>query len=506
MSGTYNTANTANTADNTDHPMFMFTGQKSEFGMSVFSNPRAQETYKYQEDEYKKKYALKQAYDKQEFLRRMRVDIRREYLTRKKQVKCLQQDAAVDFRNAEMSLQEHYSTQGQQQSWKIRAVDICAPLVSEITLPNGDLLDLKTFQADSEFVKVVDFHKSLIHRQNESERQWREQEAANQAAWGQGIVALGEWYDQSPPTSADEEEEEDDGSAINKRGAFGGCYDDNQDDAETETNALNSNNKWGLPMSAEEREILEKGEAAQNQRSEDPSCYYTFINTHDAIDHATWVLASIQERQATAGMTEEEREAHYREIQRRAYSDDEEEEEQRWIENTDGLWDEEAIADEADYRRELAQMKTNGDGDDYADVKQLEVVKVPEPKERVTASAAGGMISAQKKAVAGAAAKARIAKQQRKKQQKQTKQFVPLQVTANTNHTNEVTVTLSTNKLEINLPKKHLQNATREAMKLHNRKWNRINAAQKRMTPRGTTVANIPQPNFDGHSDSDGGY
>jgi hypothetical protein len=43
-------------------------------------------------------------------------------------------------------------------------------------------------------------------------------------------------------------------------------------------------------------------------------------------------------------------------------------------------------------------------------------------------------------------------------------------------------------------------------MKLHNQKWNRINAAQKRMTPRGTTVANIPQPNFDGHSDSDGGY
>ena len=490
MSRNYKTANTAdNTTDNTD---FMFTGEMSEFGMRVFSNPRAQETYKHQEDEYKKKYTLKKAYDKQEFLRRMRVDIRREYLTRKKQVKCLQQDAAVDFRNAEMSLQEHYSTQGQRQSWKIRGVDICAPLVSEVTLPNGDLLDLKAFQADSEFVKVVDFHKSLIHRQIESERQWREEQAANQSAWG--------WFNQPPPTSADEEEEED-GSAVNKRGAFGGCYDDND---ETETETLNSNNKWGLPMSAEEREILEKGEAAQNQRSEDPSCYYTFINTHDAIDHAAWVLESIQERQATAGMTEEEREAHYREIQRRAYSDDEEEEEQRWIENTDGLWDEEAIADEAEYRRELAQMKTNGDGDDYADVKQLEVVKVPEPKERVTASAAGGMISAQKKAAAGAAAKARIVKQQRKKQQKQTKQFVPLQVAANTNHTNEVTVTLSTNKLEINLPKTHLQNATREAMKLHNQKWNRINAAQKRMTPRGTTVANIiPQPNFDDHSDSD---
>ena len=493
MSGNYETANTANTANNTADQIF--TKGTSEFGMPVFSDPHTQETYKRLEDGYKKKYDLKQAYDKQEFLRRMRVDTRREYLTRKKQLKTLQTHAAVDFRNAEMSLQEHYASSNQGEApYRIRGIDICAPLVSQIPLGYGEVLDLKAFHAKSEFSKVVDFHNSLS------------QQIESELRWGQGVVEFSEWFNQSPPTSADEEEEES-GSAVNKRGAFGGCYDDNQDDDETDTDALNSNNKWGLPMSAEEREILEKGEAAQNQRSEDPSCYYTFVNTHDAIDHAAWVFNSIQERQATAGMTEEEREAHYREIQRRAYSDDEEEEEQRWIENTrnsdGGLWDEEAIADEAEYRRELAQMKNNGDGDDYADVQQLEVVKVTEPKERITASsAAGGMISAQKKAVAGAAAKARIAKQQLRKKTK----FVPLKVTENSNRTNEVTATLSANKLEINLPKKHLQSATREAMKQHNQKWNRINAGQKHIGARGTKVAHMPEPKFYGGSDSDGGY
>ena len=448
MSGNYETAN--NTAKQ------VFTKEMSEFGMRVFSDPHTQETYKHFEDEYRKKYILKQAYDQQEFLRRMRVDIRREYLTRKKQVKTLQTHAAVDFRNAEISLQEHYASSNQgEEPYRIRGINICAPLMSEIALGCGEVLDLKAFHAESEFAKVVDLHNSL-REQTESELRWE-----------QGIVALSEWYDQSPPTSADEEEEEkESGSAVNKRGAFGGCYDDN------ETNALNPNNKWGLPMTAEEREILEKGEAAQTQRTEDPSCYYTFVNTHDAIDHAAWVLDSIQERQATAGMTEEERER----AQQAA-------EQQRWIENTrnsdDGLWDEEAIADEADYRRELAQMKTNGDGDDYADVQQLEVVKVTEPKERFTSSSAGGgMLSAQKKAVAGAAEKARKAKQQLRKKAK----FVPLKVTENSNRTNEVTAILSANKLEINLPNKHLQNATREAMKQHNR----INAAQKRIGAHGS--------------------
>ncbi len=140
-------------------------------------------------------------------------------------------------------------------------------------------------------------------------------------------------------------------------------------------------------------------------------------------------------------------------------------------------------------------MKLNGD---HPDVQQLEDIEVAEPKERFTASAGGGMLSAQKKAAAGAAAKAakvRIAKQQEKKQQKK---FVPLQITDNTNRTNEVTAILSANKLEINLPKKKLLNATREAKKHHNQKWNHVNAQNKQSAARGTRIANIPEPRFDG--------
>ena len=118
--------NTANTANNYQ----TFTGETSEFGMRVFSDPTRQSIYKLHEDEYKKKCTLKQAYDKQELLRKMRTYMRREYLTRKKQIKNLQTDAAVDFRNAEMSLQEHYaSTRAKGQRYITSRIDICAPLV-----------------------------------------------------------------------------------------------------------------------------------------------------------------------------------------------------------------------------------------------------------------------------------------------------------------------------------------------------------------------------------------
>jgi hypothetical protein len=169
--------------------------------------------------------------------------------------------------------------------------------------------------------------------------------------------------------------------------------------------------------------------------------------------------------------------------------------------DSDGeTWDEEAIADEAEHRREVAQMKLDGD---HPDVQQLEDIdiEVMEPRERFTASSAAGggsMLSAQKKAAAGAAAKAakaRIAKQQQKKQQKK---FVPVQITDNTNRTNEVTAILTANKLEINLHKKKLQNASREAVKSHNQKWNRVNALAKQSGARGTRIANIPEPRFDG--------
>lgn len=245
MSGIYNTANTTKTNDNQ-----IFTGERSEFGLPVFSDPHTQATYRNFEDEYKKKHILKQAYDKQEFLRRMHADIKREYLTRKKQVKLLQKDAAVDFRNAEFSLQEHYAGARAHESqfhYGVSAVDINAPLVSQVTLPDGQLLNLKTFRADSEFAKVVEMHKNLIEERNESYRQWieqeqrrREWEAANTTgSWGQWMQRQPQQDPSTPrcnqrlapPCWDPNFSTYESGSAATRhRGAFGGCYDYNTDE------------------------------------------------------------------------------------------------------------------------------------------------------------------------------------------------------------------------------------------------------------------------------------
>jgi hypothetical protein len=169
-------------------------------------------------------------------------------------------------------------------------------------------------------------------------------------------------------------------------------------------------------------------------------------------------------------------------------------------------------------------MKLNDDMtytcDDHPDVQQLEVVTITEPKARITASAASsGAISAQKKAAAGAAkkaAKARQAKQELKKKEK----FVPFKITANTNRVpvprskeccdmedwsgseddvEQTTATATTTllyhgKAQVNLPKKNLQNVSREGKRRHIAIWRRIEAAEKHASARGTRIANIPEP------------
>ena len=121
-----------------------------------------------------------------------------------------------------------------------------------------------------------------------------------------------------------------------------------------------------------------------------------------------------------------------------------------------------------------------------------------EPKERHASSSAftatTNVISAQKKAAAGAAAKAAKARITKQEQKKQQRKFVPVQVSINTNHGNEVTATLTASKVEINLPKKNLQGASREAVKRHNQKWIRVNALAKQSGARGTKIATLPDP------------
>jgi hypothetical protein len=511
MSGT--TTNAPNTTKNYDAEIF--TGEKSEFGMPVFSDPHRQATYEHHETRYKKTYALKQAYDKQEFLRKMRTDIRREYMTRKKQVKQLQCDAAVDFRNAEMSLQEHYASASAQgyEPWRIHGVDICAPLVSQIQLPSGETLDLKTLSCDTEFAKVRGVHEDLRLDQLESIRIWeeeqqrqREYEATNEASWNRWTQqqyhqrsayeprsgAFGGCYDEEHYPDEHDNGNNDNGNDSssydseydgifpdypreynyereireaeearlqqqNKRPSHvPGCvnprcvscccdnevgyevgYENNawsDDESEPEEEILDSNNKWNLPMTEEEKTILENGEEAERQLEECPEDLCV-SGADVTISRAERMLELLKERAAI--------------------------EEQKAMEIPDCP----PIHDE------------------------------PAP---ASASTGGGMISAQKKAAAGAAAKAAKARQVKQQQKKQQKKFVPLQVTDNTNRANEVTAILTANKLEINLPKKKLLNATREAKKRHNQKWNHTNTECKQIAARGTRISNIPEPRFDG--------
>ena len=387
MSG--NTANTANTANNYQ----TFTGETSEFGMRVFSDPTRQALYKLHEDEYKKKYSLKQAYDKQELLRKMRADTKREYLTRKKQLKRLQTDAAVDFRNAEMSLQEHYAyARAKGQRYIVRGIDITAPLVSHVMLHTGEIFDIKAFSTATEFKKVVELH-TILDQESENERNWMEwQQAQNQNAQEYS------WC-QTPPSSSSSRQ----------------------------------------VVATRDISDLVVADPANFGNCDGGNCNCDL---------------------------EEEEEGY-------EYSDDED-----------------------DYEYYDHTEDQDHDHDHVESEPTCDDIPAFEPKERhasIPIAATNTIISAKKKAAAGAA-KARIAKQQKKRQQQQQqkgKKFVPLQVTENTNHTNEVTAVLTANKLEINMSKKTLQNASREAKKHYKQKWNQTNAAAKQINARGTKIPEI---------------
>ena len=442
----------------------ILTDQRSEFGMYKFADPHRQATYEHHETRFKKMKEVKMAYDKQELLRKMRADIKREYLTRKKQMKRLQMDAAVDFRNAESSLQKHYATEDADHPY-IHGVDINAPLVSQIQLPNDGILDLKTFDANHEFAKVRQIHEDLRCDQEEQEqeqRQWWEAEAEALAKWEQRNYEQRRPY--APRGEEQQQQQEEEQPGRYGDGGYCGCGD------------LECSDCYSYGGENDDKDSYDSNYCAEFG-------YYP----REYNCEREWREA--EEAQAA--------------------------EQQRWEENTrnsDGeTWDEEARADEAEHRREVAQMRLNDDMtyacDDHPDVLQLEVVEVTEPKERITASAASsGGISAQKKAAAGAAkkaAKARQAKQELKKKAK----FVPIKITMNTNRVpvskegsdaeqqqTTTTTLLYQGKAQVNLPKKNLQNASREDKRRHIAKWRRIETAEKHASARGTRIANISEP------------
>jgi len=219
---------TEDDTDDTDTKYQMFTGETSDFGMQVFSDPRTQANFKYCEDKYKKILDLKHAHDAQVLLSKMRIDIRREYLTRKKQVKQLQMAAAVDFRNAHHLLKQHHrmDTFG---GCKFSGVDISAPIVSQIQLP-GETIDLKTFNTDLEFDKICQMHERI---QANMRQRWAEEEE------------------------------------YATRGAFGGCYDSYDEEEEEEEEEEQQEEEPEEPEQQQE-EAPEEPEQQQEEEPEEP--------------------------------------------------------------------------------------------------------------------------------------------------------------------------------------------------------------------------------------------
>ena len=193
-----NTANAANAA-NTSSTMTLqantiriFTQNRSEFGLYDFADPLIQKQYKHRENKYKRMMYLKDAYENQKFLQEMCKSMKREYNKRKKQMKKLQEAAAIQFRNYECLLQKYYydnepheededheeenATSERNQRHYQYSIDVDEPLVSKIHLPNDTILDLEAFDIDKEFEAVVEYHMDLELEQYEKAKMKETQE------------------------------------------------------------------------------------------------------------------------------------------------------------------------------------------------------------------------------------------------------------------------------------------------------------------------------------------
>ena len=445
---------------------------------------------------------LKNSYDKQELLRKMRTDMKREYLTRKKQVTRLQKDAAIDFRNAESSLQEHYATEAADHSPYIRQVDINAPLVSQIQLPDGKHFDLKTFNENHEFARVRQIHEDLRRDQEEQEqRRFEEQEQSRW--WGAEAEALAKWeqrqylersaYETRRVVELRNEVQENTEGDMPQLCLEESCHDSDY------CGPFGYYPRGEVPRERHEAglaSIRRRAQAEQQQEEEQVGCYGDggFCCCGDLECSDCFSYGSQNDDQSSYNSEYDyPREYNY-------------ERECREAEEAEAAAAAAAAEEAAQAAAEQQVMDddTSYQCDDYPDV-----VQVTEPRERITVAAAGGAISAKTKAKsktnAAAAAKARIAKKQQNK-------FAPITVTINTNRVSvedaeSSSTMLYKGKVQINLPKKNMQasSASREDKKRHDEKWRRINAAQKQSSARGTGIANIPQPRmwYDEPNDSD---
>lgn len=465
------------------HAMIVDERERDEFGFYEFQNPFVQKPFQEAQKEYRLKLNLKTAYEKQEFLRKMRADIKREYLTRKKQLKKLQQDAAVTFREDEMKLQEHYSTEF-AKSQPRREIDIHAPLVSRVVLPEGKCMNIKEFNIDQAFEGL----RGLYREYYQSEREAVIEFAID--AEQQHLLQM---------KREEQEQAQEQAQEINATPSWSEWMKENNEESEPAE-------EWKkyISYTPEEQKIISNCDAILQE-------YYDAISNED-FWHAERLKSCfiIPARELRKRKECEARQAAAAEEEAQEIS-------RRWL-----TWEE--ISPEKDERMWLENMRDDNDpciqddndSDIDIDIDMHFIEEEEQPCDEVIAPAsapvsASAPASAQstKKSKAAAKRKAKKAAAKAKKQQQNgncnsnsncnnCKKFTPFEITMNDNRSRyqqdqETSTLLTASKLEINLPKKNLQNASREAIKRHNQKWKQINAEAKQSGARGTKIPMLPE-------------
>lgn len=462
MNGNTNNTTTGNTKTYKtaeEYNMRIYGDARSEYGFLNFQDLEYQIAFEHRQTKYKLAYTLKEAYDKQEFLRKMRADMKREYLTRKKQVKKLEQDQAVVFRNAEMKLQEYYRNTTSIHDDSLRNLATTSPNIATIYLPFGNILHaneipLSEVDMHDQFRQLREFYVKLRYDKEgelrEAERQQCEEEERErrfeELARTQRQKRLSSWIAELPP-----------------------------------------HKRWSYYLTNDEEDIIDAAEIAETEYKE--ACSEGNKEWMESCRAKIERGAGIRKMKIWEVMTPEEREVDLRECERRIreygvdtrYTTMHEEEEEEETEEQKAKREEEEmrdrmLCDEKEFKRMLE--------DDGLVVPQLNDAKIQESKAFVTCgSSAKSRPSTSAAASAKKATKARINKQEKKK-------YAPLDIheVGNTRISKDDVVV-------IDLPKKTLQGKTSETVKRYNQKWNKKNAVAKQSSARGTGIPNLYVPN-----------
>lgn len=481
MSGNTNNATAGNTNTKTqktaeEYNRSIYATERTEHGFLHFQDIEYQIAFEHRETKYRLAYLLKEAFDKQEFLRKMRADMKREYLTRKKQVKTLEKDQAVVFRNAEMKLQEYYTSTTSIHHDSLRKFATASPThIATIHLPFGNTLHtneipLSEVDMHDQFSQLREFHVKLRYDKEselrEAERQQEEEEERErrfeELARGQREQRLSSWIAALPPYK-----------------------------------------RWTYFLTFDEQDIIDAAETAEMEYEE--ACDEGNKEWMESCRAKMERGAGIRKMKIWEVMTPEEREVDLKECKRliQEYGADtryttmhaeETETEEQKAEREEEEMRRQMLRDEKEFKQMLE--------DDGLVVPQLNDAKIQESKAFVTCGSSAKSkpssssltppSSASASASAKKAAKARIAKQKKQK-------YVPIAI-----HEVGNTKVSKDDVVVIDMPKNSLQGESREAVKRYNRKWNKKNALAKQSSARGTGIPNLYVPNkWDCNSYSD---